>query len=170
MNQTQEIKCSPTPANQRAKLAIALLFAAALALFVASFFVGYGGTIQLVSLFLIVYAIFIASRFLFVSYTYSLFTNEKGTLYFLIEEKQGKRSSLVCQLPFRRVHAIKPIVEAKKELDGRYYTYVATMCGGEYYVVAVDGEKGRVGIKIEPDAAFVCAFREALLTKQSTEE
>ena len=74
-----------------------------------------------------------------------------------IEEKQGKRSSLVCQLPFHRVRAIKPLAEAKEELGGRYYTYVASMSGGAYYIVAVDGERGRVGIKIEPSAAFVAA-------------
>ena len=171
MNNVQDIQYSPTPANNRARLAVALLFAAALIGFVVSFFIGgYSGTVQLVCLFLIVYALFIASRFLFVSYTYSLFTNEKGRLYFLIEEKQGKRSSLVCQLPFHRVRAIKPLAEAKEELGGRYYTYVASMSGGAYYIVAVDGERGRVGIKIEPSAAFVAAFREALAAKATPQK
>jgi hypothetical protein len=171
MSNKKDVTYSPRPVNQRAKGLVVLLSAAALILFVlASRIPTYGGTIQLVCLFSIVYALFVASRFLFVSYTYSIYTNEKGIPYFLIEEKQGKRSSLVCQLPLRRIREIKPLSEAKEEVRGRYYTYVATMGGGDYQIVVADGEKGRVGIKIEADATFLAAFRDALAAEESTAE
>lgn len=159
---------SPKAANRRAQLITFGLSALALIGFVTSFLLPtYGGTVQLLCLFLLVYAIFVASRFLFVSYTYSLFRNERGTVYFLIEERQGKRSSLVCQLPLSRIHAVKPIAEAKEEARGRYYTYVATMGGGRYYMVSVEGERGRAAVKIEPDDAFLAAFRECLAKKDA---
>ncbi len=171
MNNAKDATYSPRPANQRAKALVATLFGASLAGFIASSRIpNYGGTVQLFCLALLVYALFVASRFLFVSYTYSIYTNDKGVTYFLIEEKQGKRSSLVCQLPFSRIRSVKPLAEAKEEMRGRYYTYVATMSGGNYYVIAVDGETGRGGIKIEADAPFLATFREALAAKQSTEE
>lgn len=165
------VSYSPRSANNRAKILVIGLLAAALIAFIASFYIPtYGGTVQLCCLFAIVYALFVASRFLFVSYTYSLYTNDRGIRYFLIEEKQGKRSSLVCQLPLSRVHAVKPLSEAGEETRGRYYTYVATMGGGDYQIVVVDGEKGRVGIKIEANTAFLTALREAIAAKETPEE
>ncbi len=159
---------SPKPANHRAKLLTAGLMLAAIIGFVASFWIpDYGGTVQLVCLFLVVYALFVASRFLFVSYTYSLFRNERGTTYFLIEEKQGKRSSLVCQLPLSRIHGIKPFSDAKEEARGRYYTYVATMGGGEYQMLIVEGERGKAAIKIEASADFLASFQSALAAKDA---
>ena len=163
--------CSPRPANQRAKVLVIALFALALVGFAASFFLpDYGGTVQLLCLFVIVYALFVASRFLFVSYVYSIDTDEKGITRLLIEEKQGKRTSLVCHLPLRRIHAIKPFSEAKEESRDRYYTYVATMGGGNYQLVIAEGERGRVGIKIEASEEFAAALREAIAAKQPAEE
>lgn len=171
MNKTPDVTYSPRPANNRAKGLVVALFGAAVAGFAASFRIpDYGGIVQLFCLFLVVYALYVASRFLFVSYTYSIYKNDKGVPYFLIEEKQGKRSSLVCQLPFSRIHTVKPISESKAETSGRYYTYAATMSGGDYYIVVVDGERGRVGIKIEPDDAFLTALCETIAAKRSAEE
>ena len=163
MSTTPDVSYTPCAVNARAKGAVGMLSASAALGFGLSFLLGeYGGIIQLCALAAIVYALYIASRFLFVSYTYSLFKNEKGTTYFLIEEKQGKRTSLVCQLPLERIYAVKPFPEAKGEAGGRYYTYVATMSGGEYQVVLARGETGKAGIKIEADAAFLAAFQKAL--------
>ena len=160
---------SPRPANNRAKILVVTLFVAAILGFIVSFWIpNYGGTIQLVCLFVLVYALFVASRFLFVSYTYSLYVNDKGVTYFLIEEKQGKRSSLVCQLPLARVLGVKPFSPSAEEARGRYYTYVVTMGGGDYQMVTVEGERGKAAIKIEADAEFLAALRKALSEKQTT--
>lgn len=160
--------CSPKPTNSRAKCLTFGLSAVAVCGFFASFWLPtYGGTVQLVCLFSLVYALFVASRFLFVSYTYSLFCNERGITYFLIEEKQGKRTSLVCQLPLSRIRAVKPLSDAREQTRERYYTYVATMGGGEYQMVVAEGEKGSVGIKIEASTDFLAAFQRALAEKDA---
>ena len=169
MNDTQKVTCSPRPAHGGTKCLVIILSVLAVVGFALSALLGeYAGIVQLFCALAIVYALYVASRFLFVSYTYSLFTNEKGKTFFLIEEKQGKRASLVCQLPLHRIYSIKPQADAKAETKGRYYTYVASMWGGDYYVVAARGETGRAGIKIEPDEAFLSAFRAALA--EATEE
>lgn len=168
MTEQKDISCTPRAANRRAEWLVGVLLGIGAAVFVLSFFFSeYAGMLQLVSLFVIVYALYVASRFLFVSNTYSLYTNERGERYFLIEQKQGKRPSLVCHLPLCRIRAIVPYTEAKAQTRGHYHTYVATMHGGDYQMLVVEGERGMVSIKMEADRDFVVALRAALAEKKA---
>lgn len=171
MTEHEGISYTPRAVNRRAGWAVGILLGLAAVVFALSlFFSEYGGTLQLVSLFMIVYALFLASKFLFVSNAYSLYTKENGVRFFLIEQKQGRRSTLVCQLPLYRIRSVLPFAEAKEEARGRYYTYVASMSGGNYQMLVVDGEKGSVGIKIEASPEFVAALHVALAEKQAPSE
>ena len=110
---------------------------------------------------LLVIGIFIAMKYCFVSNTYVLMEGENGRPWFLVEQKQGKRISTVCQLPVSRLLAIEEYRrgEAAPKTAGQTFSYIATMNGPEYQFLRARGEKGELLIKIEADADFLAALR-----------
>lgn len=124
----------------------------------------YGGAIQLTGFTMIVLGLLVASKYCMVSYAYSIHPGESGCPVLLVEQRQGRRSSIVCQISFRRVLAVEEYDSAHTEdKHGRsYYTFVATMGAPVYQIVRAEGPKGELYIKLEADPAFVSSLQGAL--------
>ena len=156
---TELARYTPRPANRRAHALALLLLLAGGALFAVSLALpAYGGVVQIASLLLVVAGLFIAYKFLFSTYTYSIADVGDGELRLLVEQTQGRRSSLVCQFP---LYAVCRVVEAGKErLPGKAYSYVATMHGGRYQHVQARIDGNLLLLQMEADEPFVALLRE----------
>ncbi len=163
-----EMRYTPRPSNRRASILWIGLFSLSVAAFTISFALpSYGGTVQMAALIGLVIAIFIAYKFAFSVYTYILTPLEGKGFYFLIEQTQGKRTTLVCELPLRRIRSLTDLCGEDKNIRGRYFTCIATMGGGRYQLVRAVGSKEDILVKIEADEAFVTAFRTLLSAVQT---
>lgn len=156
------IRYTPRAVNRHAYLAIVLVVLAAVVCFsIAGFAAGYKGLLQLLSMMLLVVAIFIASKYIFVSYEYIITQEGEDPAYFLIEERQGKRTSLVCQIPLRYILSVTPW-DRKTCPAGRFSTFTASMDGGSYSTVHAREAGQDIVVKIEADDAFLAALRDAV--------
>lgn len=165
---TEEIRYTPKPANRRALFATLSLLIPAICLFVASNALpGYGGMVQIIAIFLLVPALFIAYKFILTSYTYILKKPGDGIAYLMIEQTQGRRSSLVCHLP---LHAVFRVVANDKEVpSGKAYVYVASMSGGRYQYVIGRLSGASVLLKLEADDAFIESLMNAAAAARRAE-
>lgn len=162
----EECRCSPRPANRHAHvLSLALLMPAVL-LFAVSFAMpAYGGIAQLLSLIMIVCALFVAYKFVFSFYTYTITDPGDGIPCLLVEQMQGKRSSLVCRLP---LYAVMRVFSAEEEsARGKAYVYVATMHGGCYQYVSGRMDDTNILLKLEADEAFMAALTSGVAEARS---
>lgn len=158
----KEMRAEPRPVNRFATWLALLLVILALVLFVASMpLPAYGGLVQALSLLLLVAGLFVAYKFVWVSYVYTVCDPGDGQPCLLVEERQGRRSSLVCRLPLYALLRVERVDKAQKQPRGKTYVYTATMRGGEYYYISgcVDGVN--VLLKMEIDAAFAAALQAA---------
>ena len=163
-----ELRYTPQPQNRRASILWIGLFSLSVLAFAASFALpDYGGTVQMASVIGVVIAIFVAYKFCFSTYTYILTSLEGKGLYFLIEQTQGKRTSLICEIPLYRILSVTELIGAEKSVRGRYFTCVTTMGGGRYQLVRAMGKKEDILVKIEADEAFLAAFRTLLTSVQA---
>ena len=147
------------PVNSFARVASLALALPAVALFaISGVLPAYGGVVQLVSLALLVAALFLAYKFVFSTYTYVITDPGNGTPCLLVEQQQGRRSTLAFHVP---LHAVLRVQEMGKMPQGRAYLYTARLRGGQYqYVVCrVDGVEQI--LKIEADADFIAALAAA---------
>lgn len=156
----QELRCAPRPVNHRARsLTLGLLLPAALIFAAAWQMPAYGGVVQFLSLALIVIALFVAYKFIFSAYVYTLTDPGDGVPCLLVEQVQGKRSSLVCRLP---LYAVLRVLPAKAEpVRGKAYVYTATMSGGHYQYVVGRMDGVDILLKLEADEDFVAALTAA---------
>ncbi len=168
MNEQDQTRpaCTPRAKNHRAlilSLSLAVLGAAAV-LLGPRMTESYGGAIQLAGFTMIVLGLLVASKYCMVSYAYSIHPGEAGCPVLLVEQRQGRRSSIVCQISFRRVLAVEEYDPAHAEdKHGRsYYTFIATMGAPVYQIVRAEGPKGELYIKLEADPAFVSALQAAI--------
>lgn len=161
--------CTPKAVNRRAVyLTLGLIAAGFIVFIVAMFMTENAGAVQLVALLLITLGLFVASKFLFVTYTYSISEpNASGVRFFLIEQASGKRSSLICRINLLRITAVEDIDPKAPAVKEQYFTYVASMGGGRYQMITARGDKAPVRVKIEADAAFIAALREAVAAYQT---
>lgn len=155
----KELRYEPRPANRRATVVVFSLLVLAVCLFAVSGFIpAYGGIAQMVAILLIVPALFIAYKFILASYTYILTDPGDGIPCLLVEQTQGKRTSLVCRLPLRSLFRVIPA--GQEEVRGKAFVYVATMSGGRYQYVVGRVEGTDVLLKLEADDAFATALAE----------
>ena len=164
--------CTPQSVNRRATvIAIALCVIGIVTFALAGLVPSGMGAIQLTGLVLIVAGIYIASKFLFVSYTYSITEpNASGQRFFLIEQAQGKRSSLICRINLLRITAVEDIDPKAPSIKEKYFTYVASMGGGRYQMLTARGDKEPVRVKIEASSEFITALREAVAAIQPSSD
>lgn len=159
----EEKRYTPRPKNKTAPICAITFAVVGLVLFLVlpRFITRYAAPAQLAAVMLLVIGIFIAMKYCFVSNTYVLMEGENGRPWFLVEQKQGKRISTVCQLPVSRLLAIEEYHrgEAVPKTAGQTFSYIATMNGPEYQFLRARGEKGELLIKIEADADFLAALR-----------
>ena len=161
---------SPSPVNGRAKAIVLALMLAAVAVYVVSLVSPtYKGILLMGTLLLAVAAIFLAQRYLFSVYTYSLFYDEEGGSHFLVEQRQGKRGSLVAQIPLRTVISLTPYDKSTLP-HGKFLAFCATLSGGEYQILHAREAGQNTVIKLEADAAFCDALRAAVENARSEEE
>ena len=159
----EEKRYTPRPKNKTAPICAITFAVVGLVLFLVlpRFITRYAAPAQLAAVMLLVIGIFIARKYCFVSNTYVLMEGENGRPWFLVEQKQGKRISTVCQLPVSRLLAIEEYHrgEAVPKTAGQTFSYIATMNGPEYQFLRARGEKGELLIKIEANADFLAALR-----------
>lgn len=158
----KELRLEPRPANRFAMAVVLLMLVPALLLFAAAAWLpAYGGLVQTVSLLLIAGGLFVAYKFVWVSYIYTVSDTGDGQPCLLVEERQGKRCSLVCRLPLRSILRIERVEKARSQPRGKAYVYTATMRGGVYYYITgrVDGTD--ILLKLELDDAFAADMRAA---------
>lgn len=155
---------TPRPANGRAKIAVLALALAALALYIVSVAISaYKGVLMMGALLVVTAAIFLAYRYLFSTYTYRIFYTEDGVGYFLVEQGQGKRLSLVAQIP---LHTVVSLAAYQKSAvpQGKFFAFCATLSGGEYQILhSREGGQNTV-IKLEMSEDFF-----ALLSEKTNE-
>ena len=159
----EEKRFTPRPKNKVAPICAMAFVVCGLALFLVlpRFITQYAAPVQLAAVMVLVIGIFIAMKYCFVSNTYVLMEGENGRPWFLVEQKQGRRVSTVCQLPVSRLLAIEEYHrgDAAPKTTGQTFSYIATMNGPEYQFLRARGDKGELLIKIEADADFLAALR-----------
>ena len=153
-----ELQYTPRPVNKRAKITVLALALVAVALYIVSVVAPvYKGVLLMGALLVAVAAIFLAYRYLFSVYTYRIFYTEEGEGYFLVEQGQGKRTSLVAQIPLQTVISVSPY--DKNTLPrGKFLAFCATLSGGEYQILHAREAGQNTVIKLEADAAFCAAL------------
>ena len=114
------------------------------------------GIVLLGAVLFFVAAIFVAYKYLLTSYVYSIYSDGETPPCLLIEQKQGKRSSLVCRVPLSAVLSLAPY--DGKAYPARCYVYTATMRGGAYQLLRVREDGREFCVKIEADEAFLTAL------------
>lgn len=152
-----EYRYTPRPKNRNAQILCILLVAlGVLAFILAGYFPNYVGSVRMAALILVVVGLFLGIKFIFSTNTYILMRTDKGACYFLVEQAQGKRSSLVCQLPLRRITEVREMRRGRdKTPKGRLFSYVATLGLQEYQLLTAEGDDGKpVQVKLEADEAF----------------
>ena len=106
-------------------------------------------------------AIFLAYRYLFSTYTYRFYDTEDGVAYFLVEQWQGKRSSLVAQIPLHTVVSLAPY-EKERLPHGKFFAFCATLSGGDYQILhSREGGQSTV-VKLEMNEAFFALLSEKI--------
>lgn len=162
---SEDIRYTPRAKNKKVCLWVALLFTATAAVALTlPFLPAYRGACGMAALILAVAGIFLAVKYLLTYHTYIL-TVANGVPMFLVEETQGKRSSLVCQIPLDRVLSVKTVRSRQDKAPvGRYYSFMATFGAEEYHLITARGEDGHatLQVKIEADAAFLAALRKRI--------
>lgn len=153
---------TPRAVNGRAKTVVLLLVLAALALYIVSVAASaYKGILLMGALLVVTAAIFLAYRYLFSAYTYRIFYTEDGMGYFLVEQGQGKRLTLVAQLPLRCVISLAPY-DKNNIPHGKFFAFCATLSGGEYQILHAREASQSTVIKLEADTAFFAALTAAV--------
>lgn len=159
----EEKRFTPRPKNKVAPICALAFVVCGLALFLIlpRFITQYAAPVQLAAVMVLVIGIFIAMKYCFVSNTYVLMEGENGRPWFLVEQKQGRRVSTVCQLPVSRLLSIEECRRGQPapKVIGQTFSYIATMNGPEYQYLRARGDKGELLIKIEADADFLAALR-----------
>ena len=149
-----------TPANRTAVIATLALGIPAAVLFAGSFALpAYGGVVQLIALLVLVAALFIAYKYIFSTYIYTIIDFGNDTPYLLVEQQQGKRSSLVFQAPLHAV--VRVLLKGEPLPSGKVYMYTATLCGGSYHYVLCRIDGANLLLKIEANDTFYAALTEA---------
>lgn len=157
----KEYRYTPRAIDRRALWVTLACAAAAVIAFLLSFLLPvYGGLVQLFSLALLVVALFVAYKFLWVSYTYMITDPGDGIPCLLVEQTMGRRSSLLCRLPLYAILRILPAGAAAPA--GKAYVYTASMWGGPYRYLTGRMEGNAVLLKLEGDDAFFAALSDAV--------
>ncbi len=160
---------TPRPANGRAKTVVLALALAAVAVYIVSLISpAYKGLLLMGALLVTVAAIFLAYRYLFSTYTYRVFYTEDGVGYFLVEQGQGRRTSLVAQLPLHTLISLSPY-DKNSIPRGKFFAFCATLSGGDYQILHAREAGQDTVIKLEADTAF-CASLNAYIEKARAEE
>lgn len=157
----KEYRYAPRAGNRRALWVSLACAAVAVAAFLLSFFLPlYGGVIQLLSLVLLVAALFVAYKFIWVSYSYTIADPGDGIPCLLVEQVTGRRSSLLCRLPLYAILRVLPAGAAAPA--AKAYAYTATMWGGSYRYVTGRLDGNTVLLKLEGEDAFFAALSDAV--------
>ena len=160
-----EYRYTPRPKNRRAYvLCITLVLLGILAFVLAGMFESYVGSIRMGAVITVVAGLFLGIKFIFHTNTYVLMLTDRGVPYFLVMQAQGRRESLVCQLPLRRIQEVRTLCRGKdKTPRGRYFSYVATMGLKEDQLITAQGDDGKLlQVKIEADEEFLAELRARL--------
>lgn len=157
----KDLTCEPKPKNGSAKKFVLIFVASAVALYlVAQAVPYYRGLFHLAALLLLVPAIFVAFKYLLTSYVYTLFSDEGRTPpCLLVEQRQGKRSSLVCRVLLESVVSLSPYTGGP--YPGRCYVYTATMRGGSYQLLHAREDGRDIYLLLEADEGFLEALSRA---------
>ena len=155
-----EYRYTPVAKNRHARiLSVALTLAGILTFVLFGYLPCYVGVLRVASILLVVSGIFIAAKFVFTERSYALMTAEDGVSYFLVEEVQGKRNTLLCQIPLARIKEVRSVRAGEKLPNGRCFTYVATFGLREYQlVIATADDRRTLVVKIEADETFLTEF------------
>ncbi len=123
-------------------------------------------------LFLLVAALFVFLRYLSSSYVYEL-TDAWGEPTLVISQMQGKRLSVHLRLGLAHLFRLDTVEDAKSEEGERAmcdfraervrYSFLATMGDVPTQILYGREEGVRFAVRIEGDAAFLAALREAML-------
>ena len=155
-------KYTPHPANGRAKVTVLTLVLAAVVLYVVSVAVSaYKGILLMGTLLVATAAIFLAYRYLFSTYIYRVFYADDGVGYFLVEQGQGRRLSLVAQIPLHAVISLSPY-DKHKMPRGKFFAFCATLSGGDYQILHARESGQNTVIKLEMSEAFFILLSEKI--------
>lgn len=157
----------PKAKNGSAQVLMGILMMAGALCYLVTFFLPlFRGIVLLCAVLFFVAAIFVAYRYLLTSYVYSIYADETTPPCLLVEQKQGKRASLVCRVPLSAVVALAPY--DGKAYPARCYVYTATMRGGAYQLLCVREDGREFCVKLEADEAFWTALQNAVSEQKSS--
>ena len=156
----------PTAKNNSAKLLVAILTIIGVACYLVTLFVPlYRGLLVLFCVLFLVAAIFVAYKYLLTSYVYSIFAQGQTPPCLLVEQKQGKRSSLVLRVPLSAVLSLEPY--DGRAYPAKCYVFTATMRGGAYQILHAREGGREFCVKLEADETFLATLRTAIFEKKS---
>ena len=106
-----------------------------------------------------VVAIWVATRYLTSSFTYTIDYEHR---WFLVTQRQGKRLSCLCRLDLASLYLVRPYEERDKDAPrATRYAYCVTPNPHESYLLFFRQEEKTVSVRIECDAAFLTALQDA---------
>lgn len=160
---------TPKAKNRSATALILILTLAAVICFLMSAALSlYRGMVQLLALLLAVSAIFVAVKYVLVTHTYSVFPGQGDVPpCFLVEQAQGRRTSLVCRIPLRGILSVEPYKGGS--YSGRCYIYTATMRGGAYQILRAREAGHEFCVKLEADEDFMRLLLQKIAEAKATQ-
>lgn len=172
----EQARSTPKAQNGRALLLGGLLVLFGVVGFaVSGFLSAYVGIVQAAALLAAVFGVFTFTRYALLQNSYVIIRLENGERYFLVEQMQGKRKSTVFQCVLSDILAIYDYTEREKAeaLGGRMLSYTVSYGKFAYQTVTCRRTDGRYAVRIEADASFLSALRQAVSeekSKQTDEE
>ncbi|MBQ3483382.1 MAG: hypothetical protein IJA78_04315 [Clostridia bacterium] len=155
----------PQRQNATAKLAVlALLAAAAIALFGSTLTPKYPAILQAIGIALLIPIIQLSTRYLFTSYLYRLRPYDDGSTDLEIYSyRGGARMQLVCRVGLEEITALTPLTAAnKKPPHGlRRYNYCMDIGPRDAQVLSVTNGDGDCEILLVPDKTLCDALAAA---------
>ena len=115
-----------------------------------------------------VVAIWVSTRFLTSSYTYTLDYENK---LFLVSQKQGRRITCLCRLDLSDLYLVRPYEERDKDADRMTrYVYCVTFHPAESYLLFFRNEGRNISIRVECEGEFLAALEQVAAAYHPTDE
>lgn len=145
-------------------LVVGAFSAAVCAFCIASFMPSHGVVLQIVGLFLLTAAIYIAVRYALTTFSYSVSDGD-----FTVCRTQGRRLVTECRVSTDSIYSVSRF-QRKRDIprnDVSFYDYTASIGAKDLcFIISVCGEEKDLGIAIEVDDAFFAALSE--IAKRNT--
>ena len=167
----KELSVRPKPQNNNAKILMGAFFTLFAITFVVSMRIErFSGVVATASMFLLVSALLVYTKYVSVSFSYDLVNGENDEGLFVVRQTVGKRNQTLCRISLKDIAKIEKETRQQRrahrtERGVMRYSYTPTLSPAVSYRIFVKNRYESSEIVIEGNDEFI-----ELLTRYSTEE